>query len=464
MIYFIHGFEWPYDKEHTAKISEYNDLKPKEYQIEKIGNLEIETPKAVTREIIIHNNTPENFFKIEKKDEISYVHIDELIYRNKTDNESPIPEYGFVSKDNTEDAFWEQFIKTIDTISENNPEIRKIRIPISLFMGLYSNRSKDLLFKIYDVLSPKEQYDFFILLESPEQIHFVYDNFKDSIFIDGSILRRDSQIISCFDQISLLSNASNLAGTNLGLGVCDYFSLNQNLCFIQKTAVEETESFINTTIEICERILKKSTNVTYQNFRNRIKFEVEQKRYLRWFKEEYVSYKQLINYASKIYKYAGATSDIEKVIKDFYRLFGYSCPLHDGKITNEFRQFIQKKKLEQQITLEKIATKHNEFYEKLKTCTKKIYKDWDSRTVSAIMVFNAKKGPKVINRLWLYYFVYSLSLNLEAAEYLFTLSDCIFKDSYLPEDKILCELLSNGKNLKRLGLDLFVEHYKKMCP
>lgn len=249
MVYFIHGFEWPYDKENTAMICEYNDLESKDLSIGKIVDSEIKTQERKNREIIIHNDTPKNFFKIID----GKIHLDELVYRNET-NEI-IKNYGFISKDDSEESFWKTFIKTIDVIAEENPETRKIRIPISLFMKLYENRSKELLLKIYDVLSPKENFDFFILLDNPNDIHFVYDNFNIQDNFTCNVFAEKSQIISCFYEAEKFEESMSLKETNLGLGVCDYNDL--ELCFLQYCNVDEIKNHNKETIDEVNELFKK---------------------------------------------------------------------------------------------------------------------------------------------------------------------------------------------------------------
>lgn len=229
----------------------------------------------------------------------------------------------------------------------------------------------------------------------------------------------------------------------------------------------------------------KGKDKTYSHFREYIYCKVTHPNFLKQFIFGiFPSYKTILNYADKLNNISGDIVLIEK----FYNLFGYSMPNHTdkGMISSEFREFF--KDVKKTILVETVAKKHFDYVEAIKKKFPKenderksikkqkkkepdksdrekgVFITWDPWTVHAIITLKARNGPKYIYRNWLHFFAFSCELKMEQVKQLFAISDCIFKGSYLPEDRILYWLLDNKANdkIRDLSFELFLEKYKEI--
>lgn len=433
MIYFVHGHGAAHlYNDNSIQISEYNNL----------------STNNITREIIIEDDTPDNYFRI-NNDEF---HITELLYSFELKDN--IKHYGFVSAEETEDSFWSTLIKLINSIVRNNQKIKNIIIPISLFRTIYKKEeSERLICKVDDVLSAIKQFDFFILLKNKFEISFIYDTFDMGSLSKEVIFHKEACIVSRIADLDDLLEPFIVLNKKLGLGICNFAQLNTDFEKLKKLKEDlkrkEDQEF---------NVLRKRFN-SYKN-RNFSKDIIHpMNSFYDWFiKKDYASYK-------KIYKYAhdNNTGLTKKEKENFFRLFGYiDSDNKEGRIPEKLRIFISEKSKGKDYN--DIAKQFSKFDSQMYSILKENGKDqlvskWFKKDASSwsediLRKFKFKRNFErdeyskkyLIKRDILFYWVLYFNLDIKNAEAFFNMSDCTLETNLL-EDKSLIKILETTANL-----------------
>ena len=224
-----------------------------------------------------------------------------------------------------------------------------------------------------------------------------------------------------------------------------------------------------------------------QNYKNRISNFIARDYYKLWFPlDRYRSY-NLVYQKSKDLKITD--NDTER----FFKIFGYikNNKNPEGYIPDSLSNFINDKT--KNITNAKKSTDMmkldydiytwlwgRDFKNAPDYFKKKLLDNFDDNGKTHLSENTMKKKypekPPVYNEdykisrqelfLWFFNFKvnYKLKLNYMDTKQLFHNALCTFEDTYLPEDKILLNLLTNGANFpegNRDSLDFFLENYKK---
>lgn len=449
MIYFIHGFEWPYDKENTIQINEYNqpDLKHVNKNGEEVFYL---------KEIIFPRwDNIDSFIESYKNKED--ILLDKVIYKYEPSDDEIVWNYGLVFNDSN---FWQNLKLSIDKIVEQTPDIRKIRIPFSLFEKNCQNLNcKDLLVKIYDELSEKEQFDFFIVLEELSEIHSIYDNFECSD-TDLKIFDDDAKIISnlIYAKTNSLKNKIRLLKwKNIDLEIEEiqlYFVVADKRkfdCEIEEIIKEIKNNPPNLGNRLEEIYVKYGKGKYLNNYTRDIRNKVISDKYPDWINSGYIHYKTVLKY------------DAEFQIPEpnrslFFSLFGYLPPViscvekNYGKIPKDVSELINeysKQNFESKYVERKTHKMKACSNQKTETLLTKLQKINIPRNYSwteyKLQKFTQKNRSEeyLIDRRALFSLVFALNLDYEKATDLFETSYCKLKDSLLLEDKILLCVLEN---------------------
>lgn len=439
MIYFIHGFEWPYDIENTIRINEYNET-----------TLYPDKEKTIILHSAVRYTLNQNHNEI---------HFDKVIYKYKLSDNETVWNYGLVFNEND---FWQNIQLSINKLEEQTPNIRNIRIPYSLFRKNCKNLNcKDLLIKIYNELSENGQFDFFILLEQPSEVHNIYDNFESND-TDINIFDQNAKIIShlIYGQTNSLKNKTRLLKwKNINLGNID---LEENLLCLVLTDEGKFENEIDEIKKSSPDLLKHLDSL-YDKYGKRKQLK-NYSRDLReqvgklWIKIGYIKYGTVLRYDAKFAM--KNPTDRSK----FFSLFGYlPSSISDGKDDNNGNIPEGVSKLIIKYLNEK------KFYDKKRNVETLLDRlrniemlENNSWTKAKLEKFTQKNRSKKysIDRRSLFSLVFALNLDYEEATRLFETSYCKLKDSLLLEDKILLCVLKNFEPIFSLDDDNYKYRFK----
>ena len=460
MIYFIHGFDWPYDKELTVQINEFNQ-----------PDVSKDFDKVVVFPILKDLDSFKKYYINDKT-----LQFDKLVYKYKINEEEIIWNFGLIWNEHKKVSFWKGLKKLIKIILENYPETKNIRIPLSFFYNIYQNLPTEIfLSKLYKELSRfKKKIDFFILLEDGfNEIQYIYTSCEKTSEIYKRIYHENAKILSRLDQIDSLKKPYICISKDLGFGICDYFQLEQDFdniyCFMTKFEENEKSIFMK-----LEPKLRKRNDPNFTTYiKNPLIF------YNDWFlKKDYVEY-------DEVYKWAmdQNINFTNKEKESFFNIFGYikDDDNSKGRIPQELNKSISsmtKKKSNKDIITE-FSNFDSKVYEKieshfsgnkLKELEKIWFKDGSSKwTEDKIRKFrsqrikvnhkeNSKYNSKYsIERETLFYWVLYLKLNTMQAKDLFRKSDC-YLETHLLEDLSLIKILDNVLDSPSL-FDDFISYY-----